>query len=88
MLNFLKGKRTYLTLIVGLVIVPLTTKLMGLDAGKLVEGLIAKSCQPDSACLDIAKQIGGGVQELYLAGVAALAAYFKSLSAVKPDAQL
>lgn len=88
MFNFLKGKRTYLTLIVGLVIVPLTTKLMGLDAGKFVEGFIAKSCVPDSPCLDIAKQVGGGVQELYLAGVAALGIYFKKLSSVKADAQL
>jgi len=87
MLNFLKGKRTHLTLLIGLIVVPFTTKLMGLDAGKFVEGLIAKSCTPDSACLDIAKQVGGAVQELYLAGIAALGMYFRAL-ANKPDAQL
>jgi len=94
MFNFLKGYRTYLTIIIGLVIVPVTTFLMGFDLSKYVEGFLTAKCSLDVTCLENAKQIGKASQEMYLAIVGGIIWYFKNLGVKqakadnKPDAQL
>lgn len=94
MFNFLKGYRTYLTIIIGLVIVPVTSFLMGFDLSKYVEGYLASKCMIGLECLENAKQIGKASQEMYLAVVGAIIWYFKNLGVKQakadnqPDAQL
>lgn len=77
MFEFLKGKRTNLTAIVGLIALPLIDKLTGFDAGGLISKLITKACDAE-LCLTVAKEAGLATQNIYLAAVAALVVYFRA----------
>lgn len=80
MLDFLKGKRTILTILFGLGAYILDNALK-LNVGSHVADFIqVKMCGADAAkpCLELTKAIGDQLQSIYLGLIGSLAIYFRT----------